>query len=91
MRLSKILLRPSLLPTLTMLRVLAMRLRSKITQGNQLTTITIGTNVRLGANLLDGIFGAPANNLFRDAYLVNGAGTYKGTRQETGRRQTYRK
>ncbi|MDF1618010.1 leucine-rich repeat protein [Petrocella sp. FN5] len=46
---------------------------------NQLTTITIGTNVTLGDNLLAGLFGDPINNRFRDAYQANGAGTYTGT------------
>ena len=50
-------------------------------QENQLITITIGTGVTLGDSLLAGLFdsGVPANNLFKEAYLANGAGTYTGT------------
>ncbi len=46
---------------------------------NELTLITIGSNVTLGDHLLAGGYGDPVNDNFRIAYNWYGAGTYAGT------------
>ena len=51
-------------------------IESRAFEGNDLQTITIGTGVTLGDYLLTH---DPANNLFREAYSVGGAGNYTGT------------